>query len=436
MDPVLLPPHADPARAASLGEYREAGGYRGLARVLEEMKPEDLVAIVKDSGLRGRGGAGFPSGTKWGFMHAPAGFDGGPRYLVCNADEMEPGAYKDRVLIERNPHALIEGLVIASWAMKMTEAFVFIRREYFEPTRRLEAALDEARRERLLGEHVLGSGFSLDIHVHRSGGRYICGEETALLNAFEGRRANPRAKPPYPATHGLWGRPTTVHNVETLACVPGIAAHDAAWFKGLAKNPEGAGPKLYTGSGAIERPQCLERPMGTTLRELFDAMGGVRGGKKLLGVIPGGASTPFLGPDQLDVPMDFDPLVKAGSRLGTGTFIALSEDDCPVRATLNLQRFFARESCGFCTPCREGLPYGVHLLERLEEGTGTAAELDRIDHLFQEIGPHSFCAHAAGAAEPVKGLYAHFKDVLAAHVERGGCPFPRARAGAREALHA
>jgi NADH-quinone oxidoreductase subunit F len=436
MDPVLLHPDADPARAATLGEYRDAGGYRGLARVLEEMKPEDFVAVVKDSGLRGRGGAGFPAGTKWSFMQAPAGFDGGPRYLVCNADEMEPGAYKDRVLIERNPHALIEGLAIASWAMKMTEAFVFIRREYFEPARRLEAALAEARREHLLGERILGSDFSIDIHVHRSGGRYICGEETALLNAFEGRRANPRAKPPYPATRGLWGRPTTVHNVETLACVPGIAAHDAAWFKGLAKNPEGAGPKLYAGSGAIERPACLERPIGTTLRELLDEMGGVRGGRKLLGVIPGGASTPFLTSAHLDVPMDFDPLVKVGSRLGTGTFIVLSEDDCPVRATLNLQRFFARESCGFCTPCREGLPWGVHLFERLEGGEATRADLDLIEHLFEEIGPNSFCALAAGAAEPVKGLYAQFRDVLVAHVEGQGCPFAPARAGAPEAAHA
>ena len=227
-----------------------------------------------------------------------------------------------------------------------------------------------------------------------------------------------------------------MHNVETLACVPGIASHDAAWFKGLARNPEGAGPKLYGGSGAVERPACVERPIGTTLRELLAEMGGVRGGKKLLGVIPGGASTPFLSPDQLDVPMDFDPLVKAGSRLGTGTFIVLSEDDCPVRATWNLQRFFARESCGFCTPCREGLPYGVNLLERLENGTALRSDLDLLDHLFQEIGPNSFCAHAAGAAEPVKGLYTHFRDVLVAHVEQGGCPFPRARPAAREALHA
>ena len=361
-------------------------------------------------------------------MLDPKGKDGGPRYLVCNADEMEPGTFKDRVLMERNPHALIEGMVIASYAMSMTEAFIFIRREYFEAVHRLEAALEEARREKLLGERILGSGFSLDIHIHRSGGRYICGEETALLNAFEGRRANPRAKPPYPATHGLWGRPTTVHNVETLGCVPGIAEHGSAWFKGLAKNPEGAGPKLYGGSGAVERPACLERPMGTTLRELLAEMGGVRGGKALLGVIPGGASTAFITPEHLDVPMDFDPLVQVGTRLGTGTFIVLSEDDCPVRATLNLQRFFARESCGFCTPCREGLPYGVSLLEGLEAGKATTGDLDLIARLYETIGPNSFCAHAAGAAEPVKGLYRHFRPILEEHVTRGGCPFAPARA--------
>jgi NADH-quinone oxidoreductase subunit F len=428
VEPVLLAASPDPARAATLGEYRDAGGYRGLARALGELSPEDLIQIAKDSGLRGRGGAGFPSGLKWGFMQDPKGKDGGPRYLVCNADEMEPGTFKDRVLMERNPHALIEGMVIASYAMGMTEAFIFIRREYFEVARRLEAALGEARREHLLGERILGKSFSLDIHIHRSGGRYICGEETALLNAFEGRRANPRAKPPYPATHGLWGRPTTVHNVETLGCVPGIAAHGAAWFEALACNPEGAGTKLYGGSGQVERPACLERPMGTTLRELLEEMGGVRGGKALRAVIPGGASTAFLTPEHLDVPMDFDPLVKAGSRLGTGTFIVLSEDDCPVRITLNLQRFFARESCGFCTPCREGLPFGVNLLERLESGEATRDDLAIMEQLYEQIGPNSFCAHAAGAAEPVKGLYRHFRELLAEHVTHHGCPFAPARA--------
>jgi NADH-quinone oxidoreductase subunit F len=316
--------------------------------------------------------------------------------------------------------------------MRMTEGFIFIRREYFPQARALETAIDEARRAGLLGESIAGSGFAFDIHVHRSGGRYICGEETALLNAFEGRRPVPRSKPPYPATHGLWGRPTTVHNVETLACVPGIVEHGAAWFKGLAANPEGAGPKLYGGSGAVERPQCLERPIGTTLRALLDAMGGVRGGRGLLGVIPGGASTAFLTPEHLDVPMDYAPLEKAGSRLGTGTFIVLSEDDCPVRATLNLQRFFARESCGFCTPCRDGLPYGVWFLERLEAGEATGDDLDALDRLYHDIGPNSFCAHAAGAAEPVFGLYRHFRALLEQHVTGRGCPF----APVHEAQHA
>ena len=423
MDPVLLAPRADAGKAATLQQYRDAGGYKGLALAVRERSPEELIQTVKDSGLRGRGGAGFPSGTKWGFMLAPEGRDGGARYLVCNCDEMEPGTFKDRVLIERNPHALIEGMAIASYAMGMTEAFIFIRREYFPQARALETAIAEARDAKLLGENILGTAFSIDIHIHRSGGRYICGEETALLNAFEGRRANPRAKPPYPAVSGLWGRPTTVHNVETLGCVPGIVSNGAAWFKGLAKNPEGAGSKLYGGSGAVEQPMCVERPIGTTLRELLDEMGGIKGGRKLLGVIPGGASTAFITPEHLDVPMDFEPLAKVGTRLGTGTFIALSENDCPVRATLNLQRFFARESCGFCTPCREGLPYGVDLLERLEAGTAGMAELDLIEHLFEMIGPNSFCAHAAGAAEPVKGLYQHFRDILEAHVTGHGCPF-------------
>ena len=424
MNPVLLNAEGRDGSAASLADYRKVGGYGALSKALKEMSPEDLVGIAKESGLRGRGGAGFPSGTKWSFMAPPKeGLDGGPRYLVCNADEMEPGTFKDRVLIERNPHKLIEGMVIAAYAMRMTEAFIFIRREYFPQYEILEHALEEARKEKLLGERIAGSRFSIDIHVHRSGGRYICGEETALLNAFEGRRPTPRAKPPYPATRGLWNRPTTVHNVETLACVPGIVEHGAAWFKGLALNPEGAGSKLYGGSGALERPICVERPIGTTLRSLIDEMGGVRGGKKLLCVIPGGASTAFVMPGHLDVPLDFEPMEKIGSRLGTGTFIVFSEDDCPVRGTLNLQRFFARESCGWCTPCREGLPYGVWLLERLESGHAGKGDVERFEELFRNIGPNSFCAHAAGAAEPVKGLLAHFRPLVEEHITAHGCPF-------------
>jgi NADH-quinone oxidoreductase subunit F len=277
----------------------------------------------------------------------------------------------------------------------------------------------------LLGQRLLGSSYSFDIHVHRSGGRYICGEETALLNAFEGRRAVPRAKPPYPATSGLWKRPTTVHNVETLGCVPGIVVNGAPWFKQLAANPEGAGTKLYGGSGAVERPMCVERPIGTTLRALLELMGGVKGGKKLLGAIPGGASTAFITPEHLDLPMDFTPLESVGSRLGTGTFIVFSEDDCPLRGTLNLQRFFARESCGFCTPCRDGLPYGVRLFEKIENGQGTLGDLDLIEELYRNIGPNSFCAHAAGAAEPVKGLLKHFRPILEEHITARGCPFAR-----------
>ncbi|HVP15727.1 MAG TPA: NADH-ubiquinone oxidoreductase-F iron-sulfur binding region domain-containing protein, partial [Terriglobales bacterium] len=323
-------------------------------------------------------------------------------------------------------------MAIAGYAMEMTEAYLFIRREYFAQARILERALTEARSAGLLGERIGGSGFSFDIHLHASGGRYICGEETGLLNALEGRRPIPRAKPPFPATYGLWGRPTTVHNVETLCCVPGIAEHGAAWFKGLARNPEGAGNKIYGGSGALARPMALERPIGTPLAELIDEMGGVRGGRKVLAVLPGGASTPFVTADQLDTPMDFDPLAKVGSRLGTGTFIVLSEDDCPLEAVLNLQRFFARESCGWCTPCREGLPYGVRLLQRLESGEGSLEEIARLEDLYRNIGPNSFCALAAGAAEPTLSLLRHFRDLLEEHVRARGCPF----AARREMVHA
>jgi NADH-quinone oxidoreductase subunit F len=423
MTEVLLRAKARNGVPASLDEYRAVEGYQGATKALREMKPSDLVGLIKESGLRGRGGAGFPSGLKWSFVPTGDRWDGGPKYLLCNFDEMEPGTFKDRVLAENNPHILIEGMIIAGYGMEMTEGGIFIRREYFPQARALEHAIDEARKAGLLGTSILGTKFSFDIHVHRSGGRYICGEETALINAYEGRRAIPRAKPPFPATKGLWGRPTTVHNVETLACVPGIVRNGAAWFKGLAKNPEGAGTKLYGGSGNVERPMCVERPIGTTLRELLDLMGGVRGGRKLLGVIPGGASTSFLTADHLDVPLDFDPVAKVGSRLGTGTFIVLSEDDCPVRAALNLQRFFARESCGFCTPCRDGLPFGVHLLEKLESGTASMGDLDRIEDLFRFIGPNSFCAHAAGAAEPMRGLFQHYRPILEEHIKTRGCPW-------------
>jgi NADH-quinone oxidoreductase subunit F len=437
MQDVLLAAKGKNGAAAMLDEYRAVDGYKALDRAVKELKPAEMVQMVKDSGLRGRGGAGFPSGMKWSFVATGDKADGGPKYLVVNGDEMEPGTFKDRVIIEKNPHILIEGIITAAYAMEMTDGFIFIRREYFPQADLLEKAIDEARHAGLLGQSVLGTKWSFDIHVHRSGGRYICGEETALLNAFEGKRAQPRAKPPFPAVRGLWGRPTTVHNVETLACVPGIVRHGADWFKKLAKNPEGAGTKMYGGSGSVERPLCVERPIGTTLRELLDEMGGVRGGKKLLGVIPGGASTAFLTPTHLDVPLDFEPVAKVGSRMGTGTFIVFSEDDCPVRGTLNLQRFFARESCGFCTPCRDGLPLGVALLEKLEAGTATMGDLDWLDELFRNIGPNSFCAHAAGAAEPVRGLYTHFRDILESHVKHG-CTFPGARTakGAREVVHA
>ncbi len=432
MTDVLLKAKAKDGRPASLGAYQETGGYAALSRALKDMKSDELIELAKLSGLRGRGGAGFPSGTKWSFVPRGDKWDGGPKYLLCNADEMEPGTFKDRVLFEQNPHILIEGMTLAAYAMEMTEGFVFIRREYFRQADELESALADARRAGLLGEKILGGKFSFDIHVHRSGGRYICGEETALINAFEGKRANPRAKPPFPATKGLWGRPTTVHNVETLANVPGIVANGADWFKQLAAVPEGAGTKLFGGSGALERPMCVERPMGTTLRSLIDEMGGVKGGKKLLTVIPGGASTAFITADQIDVPMGFTSVEKIGSRLGTGTFIVFSEDDCPVKGTLNLQRFFARESCGFCTPCRDGLPFGVEILERLEHGTGSLSDIDLLEQLYAFIGPNSFCALAAGAAEPIKGLIRHFRPLLEEHVSARGCPF----AHSHEAVHA
>ena len=432
MNEVLLRAKGRNGAPATLAEYRAAGGYVALPRALKDMKPEEMIQTVKDSGLRGRGGAGFPAGLKWSFVPRGEKADGGPKYLLCNADEMEPGTFKDRYIFDLNPHILIEGIVLAAYAMEMTEGFVFIRREYFRQADDFDKALGEARQAGFLGANIAGGRYSFDIHVHRSGGRYICGEETGLISACEGRRANPRAKPPFPATKGLWGRPSTVHNVETLSCVPGIVEHGAQWFKSLAATPEGAGTKLFGGSGALESPKCIERPIGTPLRKLVEEMGGVRGGRKLLAVIPGGASTSFLTPEHLDIPMDFTAVEKAGSRLGTGTFIVFSEDDCPVKGTLNLQRFFARESCGWCTPCRDGLPYVVSILERIESGRGSLGDLDLLEEVYRVIGPNSFCALATGAVEPIRGLLTHFRAILEEHVAAKGCPF----ASRREAVHA
>jgi NADH-quinone oxidoreductase subunit F len=403
----------------TFAEYRAEGGFAALRTAMKELSPDGVQQAVIDSGLRGRGGAGFPTGRKWSSV--PRDLPG-PRYLICNCDEMEPGTYKDRVLLEANPYPLVEGMVLAGYAIGVSRAFVFIRRGYETAAANLRRAVAEAKEAGLLGENILGSGYSLEIDLHLSAGRYICGEETALMNALEGRRANPRAKPPFPAVKGLWGRPTVVNNVETLANVPAIIAQGPAWFKGLARLPEGAGMKLFCVSGQVQSTACFELPLGMTLGEILDGpCGGMLPGKRFKACIPGGASTPYFTADHFDVPMDFDPVARAGSRLGTGGIVVFDDSTCMVAATLNLIRFFARESCGWCTPCREGLPFVREVLERIEEGKGDPADIEILREHVRYLN-HAFCALAPGAMGPVEGLLRLFEEEIREHIRRGRCP--------------
>ncbi len=403
--------------------YERAGGYRAVRKAVTEMSPDDVLDVVRASGLRGRGGAGFPTGQKWSFM--PRGDDAPtPRYLIANADEMEPGTFKDRLLLEGDPHLLIEGMIVSAYALGATVAYIFLRDEYRVAAERLKRAIGEAKERGWLGEHILGSPFSLALHLHTSAGRYICGEETALISALEGRRAIPRTKPPYPQLVGLWGKPTVVNNVETLCNVPHIVNLGADWFKGLSRTSD-AGTKIYGVSGKVKRPGAWELPMGTTIRELLEEhAGGMRDGYRLRGLLPGGASTDFLVEEHLDAPMDFDSIQKLGSRLGTGTMIVLDDRTCPVAMVHNLEHFFAQESCGWCTPCRDGLPYVEHLLASIDDGSGQPHDLDLLEMHTRYLGPgRTFCAHAPGAMEPLQSALRYFRADFERHIAERRCPY-------------
>ncbi len=407
-------------RALTFKEYCDQGGYEALKRSIGKISPDEIISIVKDSGIKGRGGAGFPTGVKWSFI--PKDYKG-EKYILCNCDEMEPGTYKDRVLIETSPHLLVEGIILAAYAITAKESYIFIRREYARAASLLENAIREARAAGLLGTRILGSTFSTEIKIHRSAGRYICGEETALLNSLEGKRANPRARPPFPAVKGLRQSPTAVNNVETLANIPGIVLNGAPWFKDLALTPEDAGTKLFCISGKVNRPDCFELPLGITLRNLLDEhCGGMKDGKRFKACIPGGASTAYLSSDHIDLPLDFIAVEKAGSRLGTGAVVFFDQDSCLVGATLNLINFFARESCGWCTPCRDGLPLVKYLLTRIEAGQGKMEDIEILrDHV--RLLNHAFCAFAPGAMGPLDGLLKLFEDEIKEHIEKKRCPF-------------
>ena len=406
--------------ALSLKDYEKVGGYSAIRAALGKMSPGGVTELVKTGNLRGRGGAGFPTAVKWALVpmtpDAPR-----PKYLVVNADEMEPGTFKDRLLLEGNPHQLIEGVILAAYAIQAEISYIFLRGEYSVAEERLLHAINEAYAAGYLGDNILGSGFTLNLYLHMSIGRYICGEETALLNALEGKRATPRTKPPFPQISGLWGKPTIVNNVETLCNLPHIINRGADWYKGLSRTPNG-GTKMFGVSGKVKRPGLWELPLGVTIREILDLAGGMRDGVNLRAIIPGGASTDFLGPEHLDVQMDFDTVGKAGSRMGTGTMIILDDQTCPVGMVHNLMEFFAQESCGWCTPCRDGLPWIQRVVAAIENGEGKPEDLDMLRGHTKLLGMGmTFCALAPGAMAPLGSALTRFKEDFDRHIREKRC---------------
>lgn len=420
-NPQLLFKNRKPGETVFIDGYRATGGYQGLEKAFKEMSPENVRELVKAANLRGRGGAGFPTGVKWTFFPSDAP---GPKYLVCNCDEMEPGTYKDGELLKADPHQLVEGMIVSAFALQTDVGYIFIRYAYEKQAENLRRAIAEAKEAGYLGKNILGSGFDFDLHVHGSAGRYILGEETALLNGLEGKRPNPRLKPPFPAVRGLFGRPTTVNNVETIANIPHIIQGGADWFRDLAITVDGSGTKLFGLSGHLNCTECFELPVGISLREVVDNYGGgVLGGRKFKACLPGGASTPYLTAEHLDVALDFDTLEKVGSRFGTAGVTVFDDRTCMVAATLNLIQFFARESCGWCSPCRDGLTMVRWLLETIDRGNGTPEHLEMLKNQLKNISGNSFCALAEGAMGPVAGLLTHFEQEIVDHIEQGCCPF-------------
>ena len=414
----VLSDNWDQIRAWQLASYQRSGGYDALRTALR-MQPADVVTAVKDSGLRGRGGAGFPTGMKWSFIPQD---NPKPKYLVVNADESEPGTCKDIPLMLASPHTLVEGVIISAYAINANTAFIYVRGEVLHVVRRLQQAVAEAREAGFIGTNVLGTGYDIDVIVHAGAGAYICGEETALLDSLEGRRGQPRLRPPFPAVAGLYGCPTVINNVESIASVPSIINNGADWF-GSMGTEKSKGPTIYSLSGHVTRPGQYEAPMGITLRQLLELAGGVREGHELKFWTPGGSSTPLLTAEHLDVPLDYEGVSGAGSLLGTKALQIFDETTCVVRAVRRWTEFYAHESCGKCTPCREGTWWLVQILERLEAGQGDEGDLEKLLDLSDNITGRSFCALADGATAPITSSIQHFKDDYLAHFTNGGCPF-------------
>ena len=417
----VLTSHVNEPNSYTLDFYtKNLRGYEGLRKALT-LKPNDIIEQVKASGLRGRGGAGFPTGMKWQFVlkDTPK-----PKYICCNADESEPGTFKDHVLMERNPHLLIEGCVIACYAIGAKVAYIYIRGEFFHLQHILEAEIDNAYKAGYLGNNILGSGFDCDVFVHRGAGAYEAGEETALIESLEGKRAQPRLKPPFPAVEGLYNCPTAVNNVETLCNVPLIMLNGPEWFAGLGPEKNG-GPKLFCVSGHVKKPGVFEASMHTTLRELiYDHAGGIRGDRQLKAIIPGGSSVPLMLPDQLDTPASFDAVQKAGSLLGSAGLIVLDDTVCMVWLAMNLLHFYRHESCGKCTPCREGCDWLYKLLQRIERGEGRDKDLDLLFGVAGNIVGKTLCAFGDAAATPVLSTMKLFRHEYEAHVREGRCTLP------------
>ncbi|MGD8921769.1 MAG: NADH-quinone oxidoreductase subunit NuoF [Candidatus Zixiibacteriota bacterium] len=406
----------------TLKEYEKVGGYQSVRKALK-MSSKNVQQEVKKANLRGRGGAGFNTGMKWSFVPLDDETTK-PHYLCCNADEMEPGSFKDRVLMEGNPHLLIEGIICGAWAIQASAAYIFLRWAYKRSDRRLRKAIAEAYDAGYLGKNILGSGFDLDIYMHNSAGRYICGEETGLLNATEGVRPTARSKPPYPPVSGLFGRPTVVNNVETWCNVPYIINHGPDAYQKLSLSSDG-GTKIYGAAGRVKKPGWWELPMGTPIREIIEKhAGGMQDGYELVSIIPGGASTDFILEKDLDIPMDFDSLSKVGSRMGTATILAVDQTVCPVALIASLEKFFAQESCGWCTPCREGLPWTARMLYAIEAGNGRMEDLDQLNKLCDMMDTgHTVCALAPGAVEPLRSGLKLFRDVFERHIKEQRCPW-------------
>ena len=417
-DPVLIP-FVRERNSFTLDFYlKRQQGYEGLRKALA-MTPDRAIEAVRASGLRGRGGAGFPTGMKWQLL---AKKTDKPRYIACNADESEPGTFKDHLLMERTPHLLIEGCLIGCHAVGAKVAYIYIRGEFFHVQEILERALEEAYRAGYIGRNIFGAGFDCDIYVHRGAGSYEAGEETALLESLEGKRAQPRLKPPFPASWGLYGSPTAVNNVETLCNVPLIFLNGVDWYAALGPEKNG-GPKLFCVSGHVVRPGVYEATMKTTLRQLIDDYaGGVRDGRRLKAVIPGGSSVPLLLPHQLDIEASFDSIQKAGSLLGSAAIIAMDDSTCMVWAALNLLRFYRHESCGKCTPCREGTDWLFRILQKLERGEGEMKDVTLLENIAGLITGKTLCAFGDAAATPVLTTIKHFRQEFEAHVREGRCP--------------